>query len=570
MSLSYRLVEQTLTRVLEDDSISVVALSGKWGTGKSHLWKAIGKNLKGDRSKPIYVSLFGVKTINELKLRIVQNASLNSDDKYKEYKQNTTSVLKGLAGKFLGVEVENLILLSIPTLVKERLVVLDDVERKHTSLDIDEVMGFINEYSENHKSRFLLLLNQDKLADKAIWETLHEKVIDTEVVLDPTPADAFLIAVQGNRPPYVEAVRVAVETLGINNIRVIRRVCRVVTTLLGNYPDLDSSSVLHVVPSTVLLTVLHYRALPGGPPLSFVTSYNSMTRMFAKHTNKGEMNPEEIKWDALLRQLQISYADEFENIVCDYLSSGVINEEKLQGQIQSYKKSTEANNVQVQVKQFFDDYFWNPFSDANSLIKAASEFSDGKIQFVDAASATGIADALEELGAPASADSLIDAWIKSFDERVDMNTISEDSFERWHQKIHPKILARFKSLKEEKYPSLSLSEAVALLSSNSGYGMRVEAALQRSTVAEYEETIRSFRNGNLADFIEEHFSWAQIGGRMENRPFANAMSNFESACRSIYQSDPTGRLSEILKREFNRYGLADKLNRQSEDIDNQK
>jgi hypothetical protein len=398
------------------------------------------------------------------------------------------------------------------------------------------------------------------LADKAIWETLHEKVIDTEVVLDPTPVDAFRIAVQENKPPYVDAVRVAVEILGINNIRVIRRVCRVVTKLLGNYSDLDSSSVLHVVPSTVLLTVLHYRALPGGPPLSYVASYNSMTHMFAKHANKDERNPEEIKWDALLRQLKISSADEFENIVCGYLASGVIDEEKLQAQIQSYKKSTEANDVQVQVKQFFDDFFWNPLSDANSLIKAGSEFSDGRLQFIDAASVTSIADALEELGATASADSLIDAWIKSFGERVEMSTISEDSFERWHQKIHPKILERFKSLKEEKYPSLSLSEAVALLASNSGYSVRVEATLLRSTVAEYEEAIRSFRNGNLADFIEVHFSWARIGGRMENQSFANAMSNFESACRNIYQSDPAGRLSVILKREFGRYGLADKLN----------
>lgn len=563
MSISYESVKSALNRVLEDDSISVIALSGKWGTGKSYLWKAVGQNFKGSKSKPIYASLFGVKTINELKLRIVQNASLNSDDKYKEYKQSTTSVLKGLAG-FFGVEVESLILLSLPTLVKERLVVIDDVERKHTSLDIDEVMGFINEYSENHKSRFLLLLNQDKLADKDIWEKLHEKVIDTEVVLDPTPADAFLIAVQENQPPYIEAVRAAVETLGINNIRVIRRVCRVVTKLLGNYPNLDSNSVLRVVPSTVLLTVIHYRAIPDGPPMSYVASYNSREQMLAMHANNEKRKPEEIKWDALLRQLQISYADEYENIVCDYLTSGVINEKNLDVLIQSYKKSTEENESQLRVRKFFDDFFWNSSADESSLIGAAAEFLDARIRFVDAASITSIADAVDELGELALANSLIDAWIKSFDERVDLNQISEDSFERFHQKIHQKILDKFMLIKEAKYPPLSLSEAVELIATNSGYGVRVETAFLRSTVAQYEETIRNLRNESLATFIEQHFSWSRIGGRMENPSFAIAMSNFEAACRNICLSASTSRLSSILRREFGRYGLADKLNQQAE------
>lgn len=559
MNRSYERVKSTLTYLLEDDPISVVALSGKWGTGKSHLWEAVRNKLKNYKSKPIYISLFGIKTINELKLRIVQNAKLNSDDKYKEYAQNASSILKDLAGRLFGVNVENLILLSIPTLVKERLVVIDDVERKHTSLDIDEVMGFINEYSENHKSRFLLLLNQDKLVDKAIWETLHEKVIDTEVVLDPSPADAFYIAVQENKPPYVEAVRKAIETLEINNIRVIRRVCRVVTTLLGNHSGLDSSSVLHLVPSTVLLTAIHFRALPGGPPLSYVASYNSMEHMFAKVANKDERNPEEIKWDALLQKMKISSADEFEDIVCGYLTSGVIDKEKLQLQIQSYIKSSKENEVQGEVRKFFDDFFWDPLSDTNSLIKSASEFLDEKVQFIDAGMITSIFDALEELGELALANSLIDAWIKSFKGRVDMSSVSEGSFERWHQKIHPRILEEFKSLKEEKYPSLSLSEAIALLTANGGYGVRVEATLLQSTVADYEETIRGLRGGSLADFLEEHFSWSRIGGRMENPSFSNAILNFQTACRNIFQSDPDGRLSVILKREFTRNGLVDKL-----------
>jgi hypothetical protein len=333
--------------------------------------------------------------------------------------------------------------------------------------------------------------------------------------------------------------------------------------LLGKYSDLEAGSVMRVVPSTVLLTALHYRAIPDGPPLSYVTAYNSMSHMFAKHANKDERKPEEIKWDALLRRLQISYADEYENIVCSYLASGSIDEEKLGELIQSYRKSTEENEAQRRVRSFLDDYFWNPSLDVVSLLGTANKFLDESIRFIDSTSITAISDAVDELGDSSLATSLIDEWIRCLDERVDMSKITEDSFERFHQKIHPRILFRFESIKEKKFPALSLGEAIAQLAANTGYGSpRVEAALLQTTVAQYEETLRGFRGGEIADFIQVHCSWAQIGGRMENPAFATAMSNFESACRNICVSDPEARFAVILKREFGRYGLAEKLNLQ--------
>ena len=558
MSGSYESVKSTLISALDDNSISVIALSGKWGTGKSHLWKKLGHTQK-NKSKPIYVSLFGVKTINELKLRIVQNVSLNSDDKYKEYKQNTTSVLKSLAGKFLGVEVENLILLSMPTLIKDRLVVIDDLERKHVSLDINEVMGFINEYSENHKSRFLLLLNQDRLADKAIWEELHEKVIDIEIVLDPTPADAFSVATQDNQPPYIELVSKAVETLGINNIRVIRRVCRVVTKLLGKYASLDKSTAIRVVPSTALLTALHYRAIPDGPPMTYVASYNSTQNMFAKYANKEERPPEEIKWDALLQKLQINSSDEYENIVYRYLITGVIEIEKLDGLIKSYILSADESSAQVRAREFLDAYFWNHSINKNSLIKMASSLIDDKLKFINASSITSIADAVEELGDLELANKLIDAWIMNLEERVGSIEITEDSFDHFRQKINPKILGKYKELKERKYPSLSLTEAVTRLARNSGWGNREREALAQSSIEQYETIIRNLKSDDIGIFLDQHFSWPRIGGLMDDKSFAKAMANFEFACRNICFSEPNSRLCGILKREFNRNGLADKL-----------
>lgn len=560
MNISHEEAKSTLLRALNDSSISVVALTGKWGTGKSHLWKSVSQALKNDDAKPIYVSLFGVKTINELKLRIVQNARQNSDQRYKEYIEGTTSLLKGLAGKWLGVEVESLMLLSIPALLKERLVVIDDVERKHTSLDIDEVMGFINEHSEIHKSRFLLLLNQDKLTDKPVWEALHEKVIDVEVVLNPTPTDAFKIADDLKELPYYDAVRAAIEIVGINNIRVIRRICRVIKNLLGRHADFDEASTARVVPSTVLLTALHYRAIPDGPSMEYVTKHNSYENLFAKYSRgKDERSPEEIGWDSLLQKLKINYTDEYEEIVYSYLKYGVLDTIQLERLMSGYKLSADENKWRAQVGGFLDNFFWNHDLNRNDLIAEARKFLGEGMKHIDAASITSISDAVEELEDTSLAAQLIDAWIVEFDGRYSSVDVNEDSFERFHRKIHPTILNKFKELKESKYPPLTLIEAVDRIVKNSGWSDRERAAFSQSTVENYKAAIRNLKNDALGRFLDQHFSWPRIGGLMDDQSFAVALRNFESACRAIYLAEPDSRLGKILKREFQRYGKADRL-----------
>lgn len=64
-----------LIALIDNVDLKVIALTGAWGTGKTHLWNEIRKEsqdpiVEGAR----YVSLFGLKDINQLKLKVVQSA----------------------------------------------------------------------------------------------------------------------------------------------------------------------------------------------------------------------------------------------------------------------------------------------------------------------------------------------------------------------------------------------------------------------------------------------------------------------------------------------------------------
>jgi tRNA A37 threonylcarbamoyladenosine biosynthesis protein TsaE len=70
MTDTYSRVKNNLVTILQNVDHRVVALSGKWGTGKTYLWQAVKSELFGTKNKseqPVYVSTFGAKTNNDLK-----------------------------------------------------------------------------------------------------------------------------------------------------------------------------------------------------------------------------------------------------------------------------------------------------------------------------------------------------------------------------------------------------------------------------------------------------------------------------------------------------------------------
>ena len=65
--------KDNLLESLVDSSNRVVALSGKWGTGKTHLWTEVQKASTDEAVKnAVSVSLFGANSISDLKLKIAQ------------------------------------------------------------------------------------------------------------------------------------------------------------------------------------------------------------------------------------------------------------------------------------------------------------------------------------------------------------------------------------------------------------------------------------------------------------------------------------------------------------------
>jgi hypothetical protein len=137
--MSLQSTKEHLIQLLMDQDNKVITLSGKWGTGKSHLWGEVRKASKDEAiQSALYVSLFGLSDMSQVKLKVVQSA-LPSAEKHSAAwervrigmdgaKKVLSSVHKGFSA------LDDLVLLAVPSILKNRVIVLDDIERKHEKL----------------------------------------------------------------------------------------------------------------------------------------------------------------------------------------------------------------------------------------------------------------------------------------------------------------------------------------------------------------------------------------------------------------------------------------------------
>ena len=74
--MSLKETKAHLLELLGDAENKVIALSGKWGTGKTHLWYEVMKESTDETvNGALYVSLFGLSAIDQVKRKLIESVA---------------------------------------------------------------------------------------------------------------------------------------------------------------------------------------------------------------------------------------------------------------------------------------------------------------------------------------------------------------------------------------------------------------------------------------------------------------------------------------------------------------
>lgn len=565
MSLSR--TKAQLLKLLADQDSKVIALSGRWGTGKTHLWGEVVAASEDERVKAsLYVSLFGLSSVDQIKRKLIESAAPGIEahpNIWEGAQKAVTAGIKALSGFHKGFEALNdlNLLLLAPAMLGEKVIVIDDIERKHEKLGIDEVMGFIDEYTQRHKSRFILILNSDQLAKKQVWDTLREKVIDEEIRLTTTPEEAFEIATALSPSQYAEAIKTASITCGLTNIRIIRKVIKAANRILGDR-ELSSAIQARVVPSIVLLSAIHYKGLIEGPDFQFVLGVGSASDWaeFARDRDHEPTEEEKLrsKWRMLVRELGILGCDEFEAMVVQFLESGLFDEADLVATIDRYIAENQQMEAREKVSQFLFKELWDHRISEDQIIAEALELP--KIAgLLDPYAATQLQESLSEYpnGADIGQD-IIDRWVESFRANPPPQVSDDNPFNR---PLHPSIKAAFAAINAKAQDRLTVVDACTTIIEQSGWGAMEEVAMRRTTVADFETAIREMDVDSLRKFMRRMIEMS-LQPQAYKQHFGDATDRFVEACRLIANDQNSPRLARLIRLLFARTALAPRLEKQ--------
>jgi len=553
--MTLKITKDHLVQLLADQDNKVIALSGKWGTGKSHLWREVKAASEDEAVKgALYVSLFGLSDMSQIKLKVVQSA-LPSVEKYpaawERVRVSMVGAKKILTSLYKGFSaLDELAQLALPSLLKGRVIVLDDIERKHEKLSIDEILGFIDEFTQQHGARFVLILNSDRLDNRTVWDTLHEKVVDQELRLNPSTSEAFEIAIELAPSVYADRIQAAAERCGLTNIRIIHKVIKAVNRILGCRKDLSDALLSRVVPSTVLLAAVHYKGIDDGPDFEFVLAAgtpNDWAAFLEKDKEEeGEDSKRKSKWKLLLHELGILGCDEYELLVIEFLQSGLFDPSAVAKIIGRYAAENDVMTAGNELKNFFERLRWDHRLTETELLAEAKQLVS-RVHLIDVYNFTSLHDAVEELsGGEDIAKAMLDSWVAAFKARNHEDFSDENTFGR---KVHPSIQAEFDAIKTEAQVKLTVFAACEFIIKNNGWNARHELAMKTATVAEFEAAIKTIDIDGFRMFMPRMLKMTlQPDGYREH--FGNATDHFVEACKNISQDPKSGRLGTLIKKLF--------------------
>ncbi|WP_025118146.1 P-loop NTPase fold protein [Bacillus sp. H1m] len=191
-------VESILEYIKRSNTSSAILLNGKWGSGKTYFWKnVLQEKIQSEGKKAIYVSLYGISSIEEINKKIVLSRweFVEKISKSKvgggitELGKVAFGVIKKIDPTGLSDELTNMNFEDILN-YSDAVLCFDDLER--VNMRIDEVLGYINNFVEHDGTKVIIIGNEEEIAEKLNDQNRELKMLTTYFYLKKTEGEKLL------------------------------------------------------------------------------------------------------------------------------------------------------------------------------------------------------------------------------------------------------------------------------------------------------------------------------------------------------------------------------------------
>lgn len=553
--MSLTVIREQILKFISQSSPAVIAIKGEWGVGKTFGWESLlldAKNanmISGKRYS--YVSLFGISSLDKLKYAIFENSvqqeSIGHEPNLESLRNNTFGMFEILGrGSWSKLKDMPFIKSAAPAIeafsfmsITDTLICIDDLERKGSGLALKDVLGLVSLLKEKKKCKIVLLLNSGT-EETSDYERYKEKVIDIELDFSPTPEESAQIAYNKSKEYHNELSNFTI-SLGIKNIRVLKKIESYITTALNFFDKTEPELMTQLLHTTTLFSWVYYCSTHHDdiPTLDFIESSDGALLM-----NEKNLNEKEKKWKNLLLSYNFKTIDDLDRMIAKLVRSGYVDREAFHAVILQSNKKIIADKKNDSYRRAWDT-FHDSFNDNQGLV--VSKLCDG---FVNSISQQSVGDlnslvgVLRDLDETDKASEMIDFFISERKHEVEL--FNPDNFNFVRRVSDVEILEKFKGVYNLERPKITIEDVLIRISGKNGWGDKDEVVLSEATEDEYYDYFKSINGPHLIAHVS---TCLKFGG------FNNGNDRMESIARkarsALSRISSESKLNEVRMKKFN-------------------
>ncbi|HAW93625.1 MULTISPECIES: hypothetical protein [unclassified Arsukibacterium] len=519
MSIQY-IIDQ-LQHYVDNKKPGVFAVVGDWGVGKTYLWTTfVQTRLIKARPKYSYVSLFGIDSVSNIEKEIFLNhVPIDKAANPADYNTVLTSIKKtgkkiqnsGPTGLFKFVGWVREWLGGIPLIsqyisgfdiplyklmpYEDTLICFDDIERLSNALSLDEILGLIERLKTTKKAQIVLLLNSNKIQSD-IYKRYKEKVVDYELVLKPTAAEAFEVAFHDLKHELAyDTLSEVCCNLNICNIRILLKlkssVEQILPILQGKHPD-TFSNVLNPLVLIQLSDACSASQPDTVPTLNYIKSHTLYGLFDEKLTQQEKI------WNKTLLDAGFDEPGPIFDALVDGITSGIHDKSKLVKHIDQLEAQAQFNRRETSYRSALIELN-SGFSNCDAKERVRNLYLSAKehlpcIHIKEFNDICYLMSLFDEFG------NEISLFVTQYLSKINSETLASI---KSTSGLHPAISSSIESFVPQEQPEITVKQALYALAINRIDTKYLEIAPQASEEDYYELLMRKpdANNLNLDDAI---------------------------------------------------------------------
>lgn len=518
--MSVKVIKDQIFQFLSTDAPEVMAVKGEWGVGKTFSWKKFLKDANAQNKVKLkrysYVSLFGINSLESFKYAIFENVIkseiIGTEANIETLKANANSLIESFGRqsirlfrgaplfKSFNPAIEAISFLSLDS----TLICIDDLERKGKGLEIKDVLGLISLLKEQKQCKVVLLLNdgEEGLED---YEKYREKVIDIELAFSPDPEECALIA-YSDKVPYNSRLKELVTSLEIRNIRILKKIERLIELSLPLTDGYEPEVVDQVMHSLVLFAWSYFCANSNEeiPSLDFITSKGYLLLGIGDE----EASEQEKKWQTMLQAYNFQHTDELDILLAESVKRGYFIKEE-------FIEKASAKNQQIiaskskgsfsEAWRLYHDTFSNNQEDVvNSLYESFKE----NCKYITPGNLSGTVSLFRKLDKNDKASEIIDIYIENRKDEIELFNMEENN--TFGDIQDQELIDRFNETYNKSVTTETAKEVLARIAGRNGWNQSDEVVLANTSVEEYYNLFKSEAGRHLSSFVTTCLKFGQF------------------------------------------------------------